>query len=61
MANRGTPIPWNLRSKIAELRRQDEPASYREIADRLGISKTTVQKYASKIGTNSLPTVDRST
>lgn len=56
MADRGKPLSWNLREQIGKLRRADEPLSYRAIAAVLGVSKNTVEKYANKFGTKSLPT-----
>lgn len=50
MADRGTPIPVSVRLEIKQ-RRLDEPV--RKVADSLGLSKTTVQKYG-KNGTNQL-------
>ena len=49
MASRGKPIPFSLREQIRQ-RRQFEPV--RKVAQALRISKTTVQKYGRKIGTN---------
>lgn len=42
MANRGRPLPFNLREQIKEQRRE---ATVRVTAAMLGVSKTTVQKY----------------
>lgn len=49
MANRGKPLPFALREQIQQ-RRQCEPV--RKVAQALSISKTTVQKYGRKFGTN---------
>lgn len=51
---RGRPLPWAVRERIAAMRGAHEPTPYRKIARALGISKTTVQKYAAKFGTETL-------
>lgn len=51
MADRGKLIPVSLRLEIKQ-RRLDEPV--RKVAESLGISKTTVQKYGNKNGTKPL-------
>jgi response regulator of citrate/malate metabolism len=48
MAERGKPIPVNLRLAIKEQRTN---TTVRTLAASLGLSKTTIQKYAGKIGT----------
>lgn len=60
MANRGSPLPWSMREKIGELRRTinsqtGRVLSIRAIAEALDLSKTTVQRYAAKFGTQQLP------
>lgn len=49
MAERGKPIPFSMREEIKS--RRDE-STVREVAKNLGVSKTTVQKYGNKFGTN---------
>jgi len=61
MANRGTPLPWSLRQKIAALRKSEEPLSIRAIASMLGVSVNTVRKYENKFDTKSLPTTTATT
>jgi response regulator of citrate/malate metabolism len=48
MAERGKPIPVELRLKIKE---QRTAVTVRTLAAALGVSKTTVQKYGGKNGT----------
>lgn len=48
MAERGKPIPIAVRLQIKE---QRASSTVRALADALRLSKTTVQKYAGKIGT----------
>jgi hypothetical protein len=46
---RGRPLPWSLREEIG--RRVALGETRRHVAKALGLSKTTIQKYASKFGT----------
>lgn len=48
MAARGKPLPFSVRNEI-KTRRTGE--TVRRVAAALGVSKTTVQKYAGKFGT----------
>lgn len=49
MAETGKPLPFALKQAIREKR----PATtVRELARELNVSKTTVQKYGNKRGTN---------
>jgi response regulator of citrate/malate metabolism len=48
VAERGKPIPVAVRLQIKEQRTN---TTVRALADALRLSKTTVQKYAGKIGT----------
>lgn len=48
MAERGKPIPFDLRLQIKEKRATE---TVRHVANELSISKTTVQKYGKKNGT----------
>lgn len=49
MNRRGRPLPWKIRVEIG--RRVALGESRRQIAEAFGVSKTTVQKYAGKFGT----------
>lgn len=51
MADTGKPLPFPLRVEIKEHRQRE---TVRQVAERLGLSKTTVQKYGNKRGTNLL-------
>ena len=48
MANRGRPIPFDMKLAIKEKRATE---TVRKVASELRVSKTTVQKYAGKFGT----------
>ena len=48
MAERGKPLSFNTREQI---KAQRSERTVREVARNLAVSKTTVQKYSSKIGT----------
>lgn len=48
MADRGKPIPFNLREQIKADRQQK---TVRQVAAERAVSKTTVQKYSGKFGT----------
>lgn len=51
MADTGRPLPFLLRLEIRERRKEE---TVRRIAESLGLSKTTVQKYGNKRGTKLL-------
>lgn len=48
MAERGKPLPFNLREQIKQQRALE---TVRRVAGALGVSKTTVQKYGKQNGT----------
>lgn len=52
MADRGTPIPIAVRMEIKQRRTMRE--TVRTVAQALGLSKTTVQKYGRENGTKLL-------